>query len=210
MNEIISKQAFICEGCSTIYPVDILFQFNTNIDYPVDHVYGDGVIYKYCPTCKRKKRHYSVDGNIADIIRMFNLIGYRTIYSCEGHVSQILNKRSKDYGKWHIATSPYVMIKGKKKMTKKLFNMLSKTEFNDFCTGQGHANKEVHFYDPKEAEEQLLNASVFTVYLNMVWFKSYRADSKEEAEKFLSKCRSQLLDVLNKYYDDMIKRRNNL
>lgn len=205
MHEIIERQAFMCPGCYTIYPVDILFQFNSHLDYSGSIILRDTSLYKYCPICKRKKDHFLVDAEIAEIVRLFNLIGYKTIYSCEGHTHQIKNRKHTDYGKWR-AGNIYVMIKGKKKLSKKLFKELVKNNFNDFSTGQDKTHKDVDIRKPEDVE-RLLNSTTFSIHCNSYEWTHFTFDTQKEAEDYLAINRQNLLNVLTKYYNDMKKRR---
>lgn len=205
MHEIIERQAFICPGCYTIYPVDILFQFNSHLDYSGSIILRDTSLYKYCPICKRKKDHFLVDAEIAEIVRLFNLIGYKTIYSCEGHTHQIKNRKHTDYGKWRVGNI-YVMIKGKKKLSKKLFKELVKNNFNDFSTGQDESHKDVDIRKPEDVES-LLNSTTFSIHCNSYEWTHFTFDTQKEAKDYLAINRQNLLNVLTKYYNDMRKRR---
>lgn len=85
------KLAMICENCFHAKHNAITVSCRSaeghgNIDVP---------IIAKCPKCKEITSWFSLDNNIADAISYLNKIGYRTIFSCQGHAKCSLEEDGK-------------------------------------------------------------------------------------------------------------------
>ena len=88
---------FLCAHCFTILgTIDYRFSYIYTMkskDISDDVMYNDiiprmknlNTIQSYCKCCGEYTTHFSVDYNMGEIIRMLNLSGVYTDYSCEGH-----------------------------------------------------------------------------------------------------------------------------
>ena len=198
----VMKQAFVCNKCFKTYPVDIKFNIRGLDNDMYRIILRNDTMEKVCETCNCVTTHYLVDAEIADIISMFNKIGYKTAYSCQGH------SHMAGYNK-HVVGDSYVFIKGNKKLSKKLFKELVKINWCTFSVGHRKTFRAHLDLSKEEDVNLLLNSSTFSVHYNEKDSFNFVGNSEEEAEVFLAKHRQDLLYVLTKYYNDMKKRRKN-
>ena len=202
VSSTVFKQAFICNKCYRVYPVDIKFNIRALDNDMYNIILRNTTMVKFCDTCDCRTIHYLVDAEIADIVSLFNKIGYKTAYSCQGHTHRIRG------GKYTVDDS-YVFVKGNKKLSKKLFKELIKINWCDFTIGQKNTFRANLDLNNEEDVALLLNSSVFSVHYNKKDIYNFEANSEEEAEEFLASHRQDLYNVLIKYYNDIRKRRKN-
>lgn len=200
VDSTIFKQAFICNKCFKVYPVDVKFNLRLLDNDKYRIILRNTTMEKICETCNRVTIHYMVDSEIANIVRLFNLIGYKTVYSCQGHVYRCKN------GKYSISDA-YVFIKGNKKPSKKLIKGLLKINWDSFSVGQCKTFKPKIDFNKEEDVNLLLNSTTFAIHYNLKKMFSFTSDSALEAEEYLTLQRNNLFDLLSKYYNDMKKRR---
>jgi len=202
IDSTIFKQAFICNKCFKVYPVDVKFNIRLLDNYQYRIILQNNIMQKVCETCNCVTTHYMVDAEIADIVSLFNKIGYKTVYSCQGHCH--LRHSDNKY----VIGDAYIMIKGNKKLSKKLFKELIKFNWCSFTVGQ-HKTFKAHLDLSKEEDiNLLLNSTTFSIHYNDKDTFNFTSDSEEEAEIYLADHRCDLLYILSKYYNDMKKRRH--
>lgn len=82
------KMGYICPHCNYINLIQVKFMIETNAEMRVDYMTSNLTLTMRCKKCK--ERFYTsilgIDPNICEIIVKLNNLGYKTKYSCEGHV----------------------------------------------------------------------------------------------------------------------------
>lgn len=86
-----SKFTLMCPYCYNLTKVKETTKFK--LDYDASNINIESIFWKaynnnmkgYCKHCKHDTIFVILDRNIADIVSLFNLAGFETIASCEGH-----------------------------------------------------------------------------------------------------------------------------
>lgn len=130
------KQALICENCFNVIHTDVNIDIKEPIDwYKQSDLYlGVGIL---CPCCEKKFFHFTVDRNIATLVSLLNQMKYYTDYSCQGHPDIRYDTSKPEEGRTRLHPTyafhyahPYIVINGKKKLSKKFYELLRNNEWN--------------------------------------------------------------------------------
>lgn len=219
--ELTKNLAFICPKCFHIVPLKCKFTVNglsKENDLFMNETYMRS--HYICPECKKRVHVFICDKNIAKAVQLTNKIGYKTVYSCEGHFKRnwlekaFAHKEKNPNYKievFDLGTMPYIFIKGKKKLRSKLFLELCNIGFNYFSIGQGDTHKPYLKFKDQESYYELFDNPTFTFRYNPKllepkfneWIeKGYTIDEIEKLfNKELRKMRKDLEKVLQNYYD---------
>ena len=78
------RYSFICKKCFDVQDIDINVKFKNGVKF---YSFTNVLDLNYtCPVCKKWRTHFYVDRKIANTIALLNKIGYKTKYSCQGHL----------------------------------------------------------------------------------------------------------------------------
>lgn len=156
-------QTLICDKCYNMIPLAVNFK----LFYPVSKVKNSGLYLSFdviCPICNEMTYMYAVDPAIAGAVAIFNKMGYKTEYSCQGHI-EVLYKPSKEKYSYDDSqpivpdyNNPYIAIRGDKKMTKELESLLKKIHWDHFSAANDDG-----FYEPADS---IVGKKNFAIYLS--------------------------------------------
>ena len=200
--------AYICKKCHTYDTVNVTYVFK-NILTPEELHINEHTINYACPICKDYTRHYMVDADIAKSVSIMNKLGYKTIFSCQGHCKTEFLETP--YPRYHSSLSdPYIFIKGKKKPDPKLIEALIKAGFKQWTAGQYKTFRKIDITKVDDVID-LLNSGVFSFHYG---YKSIDAKVKgiykksnidehiidSEMNEYIKSINKKLSDTLEKYY----------
>lgn len=208
MNSSIKRLAYICNKCHIYDKVNVIFDFQ-NTDTPEDIFINENHINYICPICKDYTRHYMVDADIAKSVSIMNKLGYKTIFSCQGHCDTEFLETP--YPHYHSSLSdPYIFVKGKKKLDSKLIEALIKAGFKHWTVGQYKTFRKIDITKVDDVID-LLNSGVFSFHyghksmdakVKSIYKKSnideHIIDS--EMNEYIKSINKKLSDTLEKYY----------
>lgn len=206
--------ALICSTCYNVKPLKLKFSF----DNPEDRrdVYINNLeIHTFCPRCakilKTKNRsHFMVDRRIAQSIAWLNFMGYKTEYSCGGHINFCIkeDKKTGKTGPSYELDYPYIFFNKYVRLPEDLIKaLIFDAGFDEVCIGP---RKIIKLKKHPEKLEEVLNGNPYAFYFNMCnfdrrvkqifekasdYFKKY-----DEANKYLDNINKKLTRVLRKYY----------
>lgn len=171
----------MCEKCFRLVDSAIKIKFYDDQVNDSEICYNDNIfsLAMKCPTCNKVTYFSSIDSNIAEIVRYFNLLKYTTLNSCQGHVYFINPKIiddvrngieiiGDDISNYIGISTPYIMIEGNKKFTKKLYKILEKNGFSNISINSREIVDGViqHSFYHEEDINKLITQSDFTIYFN--------------------------------------------
>lgn len=202
--------AYMCKKCHNYDEVDIGITFVR--DYVPDEFFiNENTINYNCPNCGEYTTHYMVDADIAETLSLLNKMGYRTVFSCQGHcTARSTGIKGKPYKLKY--NDPYVFIKGKKKPDPELVMELIKIGFTKWAIGQCKTFRKINITNPDDVM-LLLNSTVFCFHYNYynvtnrIKYLSNKAQYDWEinykATKYFKNINKKLLRVVKKFYKEV-------
>lgn len=206
----IKHLAYMCKKCYNYDEIDVGITFVR--DYVPDEFFINENSMNYaCHYCKEYTTHFMVDADIAETLSLLNKMGYRTIYSCQGHcTAKSTGIKGKPYKLKYNDT--YVFIKGKKKPDPELVMELIKIGFTKWSIGQDKTFRKINITNPDDVVE-LLNSTVFCFHYNYynvanrIKYLSSKAQYDWEINykvtKYFKNINKKLLRVVKKFYKEV-------
>ena len=206
----IKHLAYMCNKCYNNNEVDVGINFVG--DYtPTEFFINENIINYTCHYCKEYTTHFMVDADIAETLSLLNKMGYKTIFSCQGHcTARYTGIKGNPYKLKHGDT--YVFIKGKKKPDPELVMELIKIGFTKWSIGQNKTFRRIDITNPDDVVE-LLNSTEFcfhydfyNVYKRIKYLSNktkYDWEINYNAAKYFKNINKKLLRVVKKFYKEV-------
>ena len=206
----IKHLAYMCKKCYNYDKVDVGINFVG--DYtPTRFFINENSINYECPSCGEYTMHFMVDADIAETLSLLNKMGYKTIYSCQGHcMAKYIGIKEKPYKLSYGGT--YVFIKGKKKPDPELVMELIKIGFTRWTIGQNKTFRKIDINKPDDVI-LLLNSTEFCFHYDFynvdkrIKYLSNKAKYDWEinynAAKYFKNINKKLLKVIKKFYKEV-------